>query len=237
MKAKQPSIYWLDEFGLKLNQLTSLGSLKIKLHVYLKHIDEKSLFRFKPKERAAKTKAHYESLLTRVMARWKDGPIKVSWTRRQPRGFSASIEARYVHKLLKMPEIGSIWLDEIPGRKRRCLKLQEKWFAVQARFSIQVEGQVKGFQSYEDRIVMVRAISFEDAEKRLLPEFREYGSPYLNPYGYMARWHFEKVLDVYEVGDEQIDPKGVEVFSVLNRRRMKPEYIWKPTRQDRIARK
>ena len=84
---------------------------------------------------------------------------------------------------------------------------------------------------------MVKASSFEDAEKRLLPQFQEYGSPYLNPYGYMARWKFEKVLDVYEVGDEKIDPTGVEVFSVLNRRRLKPEYFWKPTRQDKIPRK
>lgn len=237
MKVNQPSVYWLDEFGLTLNQLTSLGSLKVKLHVYLRHVDEKSLFRLKPKDRVAKTKAHYELLLAQVKARWNDEPVKVSWNRRQPRGFSASIEARNVHKLLKMPEIGSIWLDEIPGRKRRSLKPQEKWFAVRARFAIQVEGQTKGFQSYEDRIVMVRAISFQDAEKRLLPEFQEYGSPYLNPYGCLARWHFEKVLDVYEVGDEKIDPKGVEVFSVLNRRRMKPEYVWEPERQKEITRK
>ena len=67
-------------------------------------------------------------------------------------------------------------------------------------------------QSFEDRIVMVKAVSFEDAEKSLLPEFKEYGMPYLNPDGLMVWWALERILDVYEVGDEKISPQGIEVF-------------------------
>jgi len=81
---------------------------------------------------------------------------------------------------------------------------------------------------------MVKAISFEDAENKLQPEFEQYGTPYLNPHGFMARWAFERVLDVYEIGDEEIDPRGVEVFSVLGRRRMKPEYAWKTRRKEQV---
>lgn len=237
MKANKPSVYWLDEFGLSLNQLTSLGSLKVELHVYLRHIDEKRLFRFKPSQRAERIEEHYESLLSRVKKNWRDGPIQISWTRRQPRGFSASVEARHVSRLLRMPEIGSIWLNEIPGRKRKSVKPKECWFAVQARFAIQVEGQTSGLQTYEERIVMVKAFSFEDAERRLQPEFKEYGTPYLNPYGFMARWKFERVLDVYEIGDEKIDPRGIEVFSVLKRRRVKPEFAWRAKPKERVAKK
>lgn len=130
-----------------------------------------------------------------------------------------------------MPEISGIWLDEIPGRKRVNAKPKELWFSVKARFAIQVEGQRTGMQSYEDRIVMVKAISFEDAESKLQPKFKKYGMPYLNPHGFMARWKFERVLDVYEVGDEEINPRGVEVFSVLTQRRMKPEHAWKTKRK------
>jgi hypothetical protein len=95
------------------------------------------------------------------------------------------------------------------------------------RFAIQMEGQTTGLQDYEDRIVMVKARSSEDAENKLQPEFKQYGTPYLNPHGFMARWAFERVLDVYEIWDEEIDPRGVEVFSVLAQRRMKPEHAWK----------
>lgn len=234
MKAKRPSIHWLDEFGLTIGQLTSLGRLKIKLHVYLRHINEKPLFRFMPSERIKRLKRHYELLLSRVKRNWTDGPIQISWTRRQPRGFSASVEARRVARLLRMPEIGSIWLDEIPGRQRRSLNPQTCWFAVQARFAIQVEGQTSGLQSYEDRIVMVKAFSFEDAERRLQRQFKEYGTPYLNPHGCMVRWNFERVLDVWEIGDEKIDPRGVEVFSVIRRRRVKPEFVWKTSHKSEV---
>ncbi len=234
MKTKKTSIYWLKEFGLSIGQLTSLGSVKIKLHVCLRHINEKSLFNLKPSQRIEKTKRHYEFLLSRVKRNWSGGPIQITWTRREPRGFSTSVEARRVSRLLQMPEIASIWLDEIPGRKRKDLKPKERWFAVQARFAIQVEGQTIGLQTYEDRIMMVKAFSFEDAEKRLQPEFKKYGTPYLNPRGFMARWKFERVLNAYEIYDEKIDPQGVEVFSVLAQRRLKPEFAWRLRRTEPV---
>ena len=226
MKAKQPLIFGLDEFGLSVAKLTSLASVEIKVHVYLRHIDEKSLFKFKPSERMEKMKLHYELLLARVRTNWVDGPLEINSTRRQPRGFSASIESRHVSRLLRMPEIGSIWLDKIPGRKRSTLRPKERWFAVQARFGIQVEGQTTGLQSYEDRIVIVRAINLEDAEKKVQPRFKQYATPYLNSRGFMVRWAYERILDVYEIIDEKIDTPGTEIFSVLARRRMKPEYRW-----------
>ena len=234
MKAKRPSIYWLDEFGLSIRQLTSLGGVKIKLHVYLRHINEKSLFKFKPSQRIAKMKRHYELLMSRVRNRWNCGPLEITYLRRQPRGFSASVEARHVVRLLQMPEIGAAWLDEIPGRKRVSRKRGDVWFSVKARFAIQVEGQITGMQSYEDRIVIVKAGSFEDAENKLQPQFKRYGTPYLNPQAFMVRWKFERILDVYEVGDENIDPQGTEVFSALAQRRMKSEYAWKTKRKTQI---
>jgi Domain of unknown function (DUF4288) len=237
MKANQPSIYGLDEFGLGIAQLTSLGSIRIKLDVFLRHINEKPLFKLKPSERMKKMNRHYESLLSRVKKNWSDGPLDISWIRQQSRGFSASVEARRVSRLLRMPEIADIWIDKIPGRKHVSVIAKKRWFAVKARFAIQVEGQTAGLQIYEDRIMMVKAKSSEDAENKLRPEFKRYGTPYLNPYGFMARWAFERVLDVYEIGDEKIDARGVEIFSVLARRRMKPKYVWKLKRKEKVRAK
>jgi hypothetical protein len=234
MKARKPSIYGLDEFGLSMAQLTSLGSAKIKLHVSLRHVNEKALFKLPPSQRLEKMKRYYELLLSRVKRNWRDGPLDISWIRRQPRGFSASVEAKRVSRLLRMPEIDSIWLHEIPGRERVSAKPKERWFAVKARFAIQVEGQTMGLQSYEDRIVIVQAASFEEAKRKLQPEFRQYATPYLNPRGLMVRWSFERVLDGYEIADEEIDPRGVEVFSALAQRRMKPEFAWKLKRKEQV---
>jgi hypothetical protein len=227
MNASKPTIYSLPEYGLSVAQLTALGATKVKLRVHLRHIDEKSLFRFRPAERTKKMKKHYESFFSRVKKNWNDGPLDISWIRKQPRAFTASVEARGVSRLLQMPEIAGIWIIEITGRKRVMPKPKQCWFSVKARFAIQIEGRTKGMQSYEDRTVVVKALTFEDAKNRLQPEFKQYATPYLNPRGLMVKWAFERFLDCYEIGDEEIDPQGTEVFSELNKRRMKPVFEWK----------
>jgi hypothetical protein len=85
--------------------------------------------------------------------------------------------------------------------------------------------------------VIVRAISLEDAEKKVQPEFQQYGTPYLNSHGFMVRWAYERILDVYEIIDEKIDTPGTEIFSVLARRRMKPEYRWGYRPKEKVRRK
>ena len=234
MKTKRPSIYWLEEFGLSLKQLTMLGRLKVKLHVYLRHVNEKSLFRFTPSQRARRTREHYDALFSQVEREWRDGPIQVTRAGREPRGFIAVVEARRVSGLLRLRGIGSIWIDGVAGRKRKESKPKQRWHAIQARFAIQIEGQTSGLQTYEDRIVMVKAFDVEDAKRRLRPGFKEYGKPYLNPYGFMVRWKFERILDICEIVDEEIDPIGGEIFSVLKQRRVKPEFVWRTKRKSRL---
>ncbi len=86
-------------------------------------------------------------------------------------------------------------------------------------------------QTYEERLVAVKATSFKDAERIVRPEFRAYARPYLNPKGEMVRWRFEEVVDVYDLGEVQFDGGPVEVFSTLKKRRMRPDLAWKPRRK------
>jgi hypothetical protein len=51
--------------------------------------------------------------------------------------------------------------------------------------------------------------------------------PKENRYGQLVRWQLVEVLDVYELFDDEISPKGTEVFSRLRSRRMKPAYAWR----------
>ena len=93
---------------------------------------------------------------------------------------------------------------------------------------IRIEQAKAGLQHTEDRFLLVRATSFEDAKNRLKKQWREYATPYLNSNGEMVSWSFEKVIDVYEVGETEIEPAGAEVYSKLGKRRMRPEYVWRP---------
>jgi len=82
-------------------------------------------------------------------------------------------------------------------------------------------------QTTEDRFILVRASSAEDAKKRLKRQWRDYANPYLNSKGQMVSWSLEKVTDVYDIGETEINPTGTEVYSKLGKRRMRPEYVWR----------
>jgi hypothetical protein len=143
-------------------------------------------------------------------------------------------------RIRRLPGVGHIWVRGVEGLRRSRGKPQEEWFAVRGRVMIQVEGQKKGLQSYEDRILLVRAPSSRDAERRAVREFFDYAKlVYLNRAGRMIRWKLEKIIDVYETDMKDLDPKGTEVWSSLHSRRMRKEYEWpsgRPTASDRARR-
>ena len=136
-----------------------------------------------------------------------------------------------------MEALEYVWIDEVKGRKRirTSLRTSTRWYAVQARFAIQVEGQKRGLQNYEDRTLVFRAQGPEAAKRKLKAESALYGQPYLNPDGYMVRWAFERILDVYDLYDEEFNPEGTEVASVLKERRMKPVVRSKNSASSRFA--
>jgi len=77
--------------------------------------------------------------------------------------------------------------------------------------------------------VILHGASFEDAERRLAKQWKEYAKPYLSPSGQLVRWQLDQIVDVYSIGEETIDPRGTEVYSRLSGRRMRPEFVWNPS--------
>jgi len=164
------------------------------------------------------------------------GKLKRIGKKKSPRGIV--IESNYKDILkIKLPDVvDTVYVDKIKGYDLKTIRIEPAFFAVKARFLIQVEGKEKGKQSYEDRIMLVRATSFDDAEKRASLNYDAYADPYLNPFGQFVRWKFEKVIDIYETFidhvDDLLDVSGVEVFSVLKERKMKKSDIWEKQWED-----
>lgn len=123
-----------------------------------------------------------------------------------------------------MPGVSNVHVDAVSGmRKQRESREARNWYCVRGLVAIVVEGQATGMQGTEDRFLLVRAQSFEDAERRLKNTWREYAEPYLNSSGRMVSWRLESIVDVYHLFDTDLDPTGVEVYSKLGRRRLRPE--------------
>lgn len=106
------------------------------------------------------------------------------------------------------------------------------FFAVKTRFAIQIENRQRGLQTYEDRLLLIKATSGKEAEKKLKKGFKVYEKPYLNPYGELVRWKFEEFVDRYETSYSTLEDmiidgeEGIEIFSTLKRRRLNKERIW-----------
>lgn len=228
MTKNRVPIYGLEEFGLNLKKLVALGARPVRLHVYFRYtVDEAKLFSLTPAERKQKVEQADRKSFLAVQRQWPTRKFECIGKKNSPYGIKGIVEAKKVLALQEVSQLAGIWIDTIPGYKRRPKqkeRARQRWFAVQARFAVQIEEQTTGRQTYEDRIVLVKAVSADQAQKKLKRSFEEYGRPYLNRDGYMVRWIFENILNIYELLEDKIDPKGTEVFSVLGGRRLKPEH-------------
>jgi hypothetical protein len=218
-----------EEYGIKTDaDILHLKNKRIKLIIQITQPELDKIINLTPKERLEYQKERVSKFANKLGNKLN---IEVSLTKTKkyeiPR-IICVMNSRDLLKLKTLKEINFIAIEKIEGIKK--IKIVEKktlnWFAVNARFAVQIENQTKGYQSYEDRIILVKAYNHKDALKRLQKEFREYSAPYLNMYYELVRWKFEKILRIYEPLLEQFDEKGCEVYSSISNRKLKAEHQW-----------
>jgi hypothetical protein len=224
--SRSASIINADDFGFaSADAVERLGRIPLQVTIDLGPFPSAArLARFSPRERGVKIRSHYRRLFARLRPLLPAGAKPVD---RESRRCDCTVTARDVRGLRRHPSVQRIWLREVPGRRPRRERLKPlDWYAVFARFAIQVEGVTRGMQRYEDRIVIVRARDFRDASRRCRGEFRRYGSPYIGATNRLVRWRFEEVLDVYSIGAIDFREEPIEVYSKLRSRRLRPEHAW-----------
>lgn len=127
--------------------------------------------------------------------------------------------------------VSSIQIEKTNGekRKRRVVsKPKKRYYCVKMTVAIQVEGHEKGMQGVEERYVLFKASSEDEAITKAKESASTYVKPYLNPAGELVRWKVESFDDVCEVvPDNQQDLNGAEVFSVIKNRKLTPARAWK----------
>ena len=153
------------------------------------------------------------------------GKGKASWT------IDADMPASQIVSLAARREVKHVMLDTIEGRRRKPSKPSLGWFCVWSVLAVQIEDQVAGSVTLEDRLELVKANSAGDAKRCIERKSARYGAPYMNSEGYLVRWQLISIQDVYALLDQTIDPRGTEVYSRLRAVRMRPEYRWHPRKQ------
>ncbi len=228
----EKKIFGLDRFGLTQLKFAKLTSRTAHIRVHLRTWD------LTPDviARSAKTRKEY---LQRRWDRWwsllkKQFPhLRLKPDSKQgnmPWSLSIEIPTAEIKSLMALACVSSICVQRLDGYRAKRLKKSLSWFCVRARVAIQVEDQRSGLQTTEDRFVIVKAKSAEDAKKRLKKEWQAYALPGMNKFGYLFRWQMEAITDIYETLENEILPTGTEVYSKLSERRLKGLSVWTPRR-------
>jgi Domain of unknown function (DUF4288) len=226
------SINGLDAFDLSPAALKGLGLTPVLISASFDSYKlTPAVKRVLPAERHAYLSVRAKKWISALKRKWPVGTFEYDETRQIVTGLRATVRAKDVATIASFPEIDWVTVRKIQGLrpKRKKPKSEElELYCVRAKVAIQIEGQTRGRQTWEDRFVLVLARSSDDAEARLEKQWIEYAKPYLNPAGYMVRWQLEKIVDVYHTFYSVIDPKETEVFSSLHERNIKPAYEWHP---------
>jgi hypothetical protein len=217
----------LDDYRLTVAGLKGFGDRTVTFSIELKGVALSVLMPFSPKERDARLRATLKRQLARLKRDFPEAKLKSRSPRKGSWTLDGRLPANKISGLARQPEVAVLRVSAIDGRSMPAPRKTERWFCVWGLVAIQVHGQRSGMMQVEDRLVLVKAFNPDDAVKRLGPTWDQYAEPYLNPSGYVIRWRFVGVKDVFQLFDQQISPTGTEVFSRLRAVKVKPEYQWR----------
>jgi len=232
-------ILGLDAYGLTERDLHRLGDTLVDIEAHIPNSPDvypngarlRRLLRQSPEERRAAVRRWRIRQHDKLRAAVSSHDFDVVYFNGDPVGVRVSLPAKDIGKLFTKAPVEDVWVRRIQGvpRKRRAPRGPVWWFAVKARFALQIEGETEGMQTYEDRIVLVPARSPNEAARKAMREFRRYEAPSLTTTGHFRRFAFESILDVCDLYEDTIEPEGTEVYYEFKRRRMKPAYEWYPS--------
>jgi len=205
----------------------------VKASVITKYPDYSKLFQNTPVERKrliAERRNKSYAKLTKILEKYLFKEIKIRKWKSRSIGIDLEMTLSELKKFFREKTNSEIFIKAIQGATRIKEQKKDIYFCVKTIFQIQIEGRKKGMQDYEERYILVKAMNQAKAEAKLLKAFRNYEIPYLNSDGEFVRWKFESFDDWYSPETEEIVDVsrlgGVEVFSKIKTRKLRPKNIW-----------
>jgi len=153
-------------------------------------------------------------------------------TRVEPRVINGKMALKSVFSLRDKTYVKALVINSIEGVEAKevsQLAPTDRYFSVKARFGILIEGQTKGLQEYEERIVLIKAAHENEAEEKANAMLPSSDEPYLNSDKRFVWFKFEEVLKVTGyVEIPRIEPNldGAEIFWEWKKRKLTPENTW-----------
>jgi hypothetical protein len=198
--------------------------------IYLQYPEISNLIHLLPSDRKKKIDLELAGKFEKFIQAFPQIVYQRIGTKKRPRGIHASISLDEAKLIAESDIVNSIFVKDIHQARKKRVRSSQCFFCVKMTVAIQIEGLEKGLQTYEQRLVLIRAKSEQDAYSKLEQQREVYGKPYLNSDGRQVRWMIESLDDCYAIDvsklSDFIHPSGVEVFSKLKTRKLTRERIW-----------
>ncbi|RZK13873.1 MAG: hypothetical protein EOO56_26130 [Hymenobacter sp.] len=68
---------------------------------------------------------------------------------------------------MQQPFVSEVTIETIEGLTYQERAPEPSFWCIQVRFAIQIENETNGMQKYEDRLLVIRALSEEEAKQKL----------------------------------------------------------------------
>ncbi|WP_028981068.1 DUF4288 domain-containing protein [Sporocytophaga myxococcoides] len=202
----------------------------VEVSIHPKYIDIKTIYNISPKERKAKVAEDRKQKIEKIIKLNLFTSYEVSGSPGKPSGLKAKIPFLLLSKLNKIQSIAYFSINKVDKAKRRKIKSSHEYYCVKMTVVVEVEKQKKGKQTIEDRMVLIKAKSFDDAYKKMEKVKNKKAEPYLNIHGELVRWRIESLDDCFvtdiNTPEDLNNPEGVEVYSKLKGRRLTEERVW-----------
>lgn len=216
----------LNEWSLDQNFTDKMRFVDLNIH--LKYTDVDSLSEFEPKERKRLIAKDHREKFNKLIQINLFHDYKLIGTVYRPQGIQTRIAFSALKEIEHLDFVGGIFIKKIDGARKKRERKQPVFYCVKMTVIVQIEGFNNGLQTVEDRLVIIRAKSQEDAYGKLEKQKDEL--PYLNSDGRFVRWRIESFDDCYETDIKSFkdlsNPQGAEVYSKFRSRRLTKDRAW-----------
>jgi hypothetical protein len=196
-----------------------------RARIHLKYPELEEMLKLSPKQRIEYIENEYKRKFNLLIGTGLIGEFEIIGSEKRVTGVTAKISKDILFEIEKFP-----YVDLVSVEKKDSVKRKPSFYCVKMTVAIEIENAERGFQSYEQRFVLIKAESVEKAYEKIEQIKDDYSKPYLNSDGYLVRWRIESLDDCYETGISSLkefdNPEGVEVFSTLKRRKLTKDRIW-----------
>lgn len=221
-------IYDLDEWKIDKNVPDNMQIASVRIH--LKYIDLKKVIQLTSKERIIAIDKHFRDNFHKLLRTASFDTYKLIGNKKRPTGVETTIIIKDIERLTRHSFIENIFINSVKGGKKTIKTEPARFFCIKMTVAIQIEGLKNGLQTYEERYVLIKAKTSDEAYKKIDRQKKKYEQPYLNSQGQLVRWKVENLDDCYATDiigcDDLNNPEGAEVFSLLKKRKLTKERYW-----------